>query len=146
MINNVVLVGRIGKDPEMRYTASGMAVTKFSIAVDRQRKSSEEGGQDTDWFNIVTFGQTAEFVSQYLDKGAMVGIVGRLSSRSWETDDGQKRSAVEVVGERVQFMESKQEAERRRAARAAREGGTAPTEQGGEHAPAPSPGEDFFGD
>lgn len=144
MINNVVLVGRIGKDPEMRYTPSGMAVTKFSIGVQRQRKA-EAGEQDTDWFDIVTFAQTAEFVSQYLDKGAMVGIVGRLQSRTWETQEGQKRYAVEVVGERVQFMESKAEAERRRQARAAREGG-APAPQGGGDAQEVPPGEDFFGD
>jgi single-strand DNA-binding protein len=143
MINNVVLVGRIGKDPEMRYTPSGMAVTKFSIGVQRQRKA-EGGEQETDWFDIVTFGQTAEFVSQYLDKGAMVGVVGRMQSRTWETQEGQKRYTVEVVAERVQFMESKAEADRRRAARAAREGGGAPGPGAG--VPESPPGEDFFGD
>ena len=145
-MNVVALVGRIGRDPEMRYTPSGMAITKFSLGVQRQRKA-EGGEQDTDWFEIVTFGKTAEFVSQYLDKGALVGVTGRIQSRNWETQEGQKRTSVEVVAERADFMESKAEAERRRAARSMREGG-APPSQGGEGSvpEAPPPGEDFFGD
>ena len=145
-MNVVALVGRIGRDPEMRYTPSGLAITKFSMGVQRQRKA-EGGEQDTDWFEIVTFGKTAEFVSQYLDKGALVGVTGRIQSRNWETQDGQKRTSVEIVAERADFMESKTEAERRRAARAAREAGAAPAPQGGGgYAPEPPPGEDFFGD
>ncbi len=113
-MNNLALVGRIGNDPEMQYTPSGTAVTKWRIGVKRNRKA-EEGQQDTDWFDCVAFAQTAEFVSEYLDKGAQIGVVGRLQSRTWEAQDGTKRYAVEVIAERVEFMESRADAERRRA-------------------------------
>ncbi len=142
-MNVVALVGRIGNDPEMRYTPSGLAITKFRIGVTRSRKS-ESGEQETDWLDIVTFGKTAEFVSQYLDKGAQVGVTGRIQSRNWETQEGQKRYSVEIVAENVDFVESKAEAERRRAARSAREGG-APPPPGGYAQDVP-PGEDYFGD
>jgi len=143
MINNVVLVGRLANDPEMRYTPSGTAVTKFRLAVSRPpRRSGEEGvpaEEETDWLDIVTWGNVAENVAQYLDKGALVGVEGRVQSRSWETQDGQKRYAVEINARNVQFLESRQEAERRRATRAER--------SGREVAPPPEPaGEDFFGD
>jgi single-strand DNA-binding protein len=146
-MNVVALVGRIGNDPEMRYTPSGLAITKFRMGVTRQRKS-ESGEQETDWLDVVTFGKTAEFVSQYLDKGAHVGVQGRIQSRTWEAQDGSKRYAVEIVAENVEFMESKQEADRRRGARAEREGGAPPAAGGGGgYMPdAPPPGEDFFGD
>ena len=104
-MNVVALVGRIGNDPEMRYTPSGLAITKFRLGITRQRKS-ESGEQETDWLDIVTFGKTAEFVSQYLDKGAHVGVTGRIQSRTWEAQDGSKRYAVEIVAENVDFMES----------------------------------------
>ncbi len=148
MINNVVLVGRIGNDPEMRYTPSGLAITKFRLGVTRRQRggsSGEQGESETDWLDVVTFGQTAEFVSQYLDKGALIGVTGRVQSRTWEAQDGSKRYAVEIVADRVEFMESKAEADRRRAARAAREGGS-PAPQGGGQVEETPPGEDFFGD
>ncbi len=116
MINSCVLVGRIGNDPEMRYTPSGMAVVNFRLAVPRRRRSQDEEDQ-TDWLNIVAFGKTAEFVAQYMDKGALVGVEGRIQSRSWETQDGQRRSTVEIIANSVQALESRQEAERRRAGR-----------------------------
>lgn len=144
-MNIVALVGRIGSDPEMRYTPSGLAITKFRLGVPRQRKA-EPGEQDTDWLDIVVFGQQAEFVSQYFDKGAQVGLTGRVQSRTWEAQDGSKRYTVEIVAERVEFMESKAEADRRRAAKAAREGGAAPVAGSGVMPEAPPPGEDFFGD
>ena len=118
MINACVLVGRIANDPELRYAPSGMGVVKFRVAVDRQRKS-ESGERQTDFLDIVAFGKTAEFVSQYLDKGSMVGIEGRIQSRTWETQEGQKRYSVEIAANSVQALESRQEAERRRAARSA---------------------------
>ncbi len=144
-MNVVALVGRIGSDPEMRYTPSGLAITKFRLGVQRQRKA-EPGEQDTDWLDIVTFGQQAEFVSQYFDKGALVGLTGRIQSRNWESQEGQKRTSVEIVAERVEFMESKAEADRRRAAKASREGGGVPVAGSGVMPEAPPPGEDFFGD
>ncbi|NLJ37055.1 MAG: single-stranded DNA-binding protein [candidate division WS1 bacterium] len=117
MINSVVLVGRLGNDPEMRYTPSGVAVTTFRLAVNRPpRADSTE--QETDWLNVVTFGKVAETVAQYLDKGALVGIEGRVQSRTWEGQDGQRRYEVEINAIRVRFLESRQEAERRRGGRA----------------------------
>ena len=132
MINQVVLVGRLAADPEMTYTQSGTAITKFRLAVSRPpRRSSEEGApaeEETDWLDIVTWGNVAENVAQYLDKGALVGIEGRVQSRSWETQEGQKRYGVEVNARNVQFLESKDEAERRRA----RAGKGAAETEGGE--------------
>jgi single-strand DNA-binding protein len=126
MINNVVLVGRVANDPEMKYTTSGMAVTSFRMAVDRGRKD-QNGNDQTDWLDIVCFQKTAELVAQYFDKGAMIGIEGRIQSRTWETNEGQKRYSVEIVANRVSFLESKAEADRRRAAK----GQTAPSAPGG---------------
>lgn len=115
MINSVVLVGRLANDPEMRYTHTGTPVANFRLAVDRGRKS--DGGEDqTDWLNIVAFQKTAELVAQFLDKGALVGIEGRIQSRSWEGNDGKRNYAVEIVANNVRFLESRAEAERRRAA------------------------------
>jgi single-strand DNA-binding protein len=116
MINNVVLLGRVANDPEMKYTPTGTAVTTFRIAVDRGRKDPN-GNDQVDWLSVVCFQKTAELVAQYFDKGAMIAIEGRIQSRQWEAPDGQKRSAVEIVANRVSFVESKSEADRRRAAR-----------------------------
>lgn len=149
MINNVVLVGRLGNDPEMRYTPSGTAIATFRLAVSRPPRRDAEGGQqETDWLNIVTFAGTAENCAQYLDKGSLVGIEGRVQSRSWTTQDGQRRYAVEINARRVHFLESRQEAERRRAQKTEQ---TAPAQATPEpEAPQPPQdlpeGEDFFGD
>ncbi len=148
MINSVVLVGRLGNDPEMRYSPSGMAITKFRLAVTRRRGRAAEGEdrrEETDWLDIVTFGSVAENCGQYLDKGALVGIEGRVQSRSWETQEGQKRYAVEIVANNVQFLESRAEAERRRGSRGAgpgAPGGGAPEPDYPEDMPE---GEDYFG-
>ncbi len=147
MINNVVLVGRLGNDPEMRYTPSGTAVTNFRLAVNRPpRRDAPEGEEQTDWLNIVTFGKVAENCAQYLDKGSLVGIEGRVQSRSWEGKDGQRRYSVEINARSVQFLESRQEAERRRTAQRDREATTTkapPVEE--DFGPVPE-GEDIFGD
>jgi len=147
VINNVVLVGRLGNDPEMRYTPSGTAVTNFRLAVNRPpRRDAPEGEEQTDWLNIVTFGKVAENCAQYLDKGSLVGIEGRVQSRSWEGKDGQRRYSVEINARSVQFLESRQEAERRRTAQRDREATTTkapPVEE--DFGPVPE-GEDIFGD
>lgn len=114
-INNVVLVGRLANDPEMRYSPSGTPITNFRLAVSRGRKS-ESGEEQTDWLNVVCFQKTAELVSQYCDKGMLVGVEGRVQSRTWEGQDGKKNYAVEICVNNVSFLESKAEAERRRAA------------------------------
>ena len=116
MINVCVLVGRIATEPEMRYTTSGLAVISFRLAVNRRRKS-QDGEEQADFLDIKAFGKTAELVAQYLDKGAPAGIEGHIQVREWKTNEGQPRRSVEIVAEQVQFIESRQEAERRRAAK-----------------------------
>ncbi len=148
MINSCVLVGRIASDPEMRYTTSGMAVVNFRLAVDRQRRA-QEGEQQTDFLDIVAFGKTGEFVAQYMDKGSLVGVEGRIQVRDWQTSDGQKRRSFEIIANTVQALESRQEAERRRAAK----GATPPAAPAAAAAPSPDAeygavrdDEDPFGD
>ena len=113
-MNVCALVGRLGNDPEMRYTPSGTAITKFRMAVDRQKKTAE-GEKETDWLDIVTFGVVAENCGQYLQKGSPVAVEGQVQSRTWDDNQGQKRYSVEIIGNRVQFLESKKEADARRA-------------------------------
>lgn len=126
MINNVVLVGRIGNDPELTYTQSGTALCKFRLAVSRPPRRDADG-EETDWLNIVCWERTAENVSQYLDKGALIGIEGRIQSRSWERDDGGRGYAVEINAFRVHFLESRKEAEARRSGQGG--GGRPPQQQ-----------------
>ena len=147
MINNVVLVGRLGNDPEMRYIPSGTAVTSFRLAVNRPpRRDAPEGEEQTDWLNIVTFGKVAENCAQYLDKGSLVGIEGRVQSRSWEGKDGQRRYSVEINARSVQFLESRQEAERRRTTHRDREATTTKAPPAEEDFSPVAEGEDIFGD
>jgi len=198
VINSVVLVGRLGNDPELSYSQSGVAICKFRIAVDRPPRSggdSSRGGettersepiptsekcpncadgmlriregrrgkflgctnypnctysrdyegdgsepagggqqaspapqqQETDWLNIVALGRTAEISAQYLSKGALVGIEGRIQSRSWDTPEGTRAYMVEILANRVQFLESRRDRE----AREASHGGPRPQQQGG---------------
>ena len=102
-LNQVTLIGRLTKDPEIRYSQSGVAVCPLSIAVNR--KSMKEGSEDDVYFfDITTFGKTAEVCSQYLSKGKQLGVQGYLRQRRWEDQNGQKRYSVEVIAERVQFL------------------------------------------
>jgi single-strand DNA-binding protein len=104
-LNKVILIGNVGKDPEMRYTANGSAVTSFSIAVNRNYQGSDgERHEETDWFDIVTWNKLAEICSQYLQKGSQTYVEGRLHTRSWEGQDGQKRYKTEVVAQTVLFL------------------------------------------
>ena len=97
-LNKVMIIGRLGRDPEMRYTPSGRPVTTFSVATSRSWNTSEgERRSETEWFNIVAWGSLAEICNQYLVKGQQVYIEGRLQTRSWEDNDGKKHSSVEVV-------------------------------------------------
>ena len=95
-MNVVVLIGRLVADPELKYTPSGVAVCQMRIAVDRRFKS-ESGEKVSDFFNLVAWRQSAEFAANYLHKGRLVAVEGRLQSRSWVAQDGQKRYATEVV-------------------------------------------------
>lgn len=119
MVNSVVLVGRVATDPEMRYTQNGVAVTNFRLAVNRMPRRDSDEDPGADFIDIVTWRQTAEFCGNYLAKGALVSVEGRLQVRSWQTQDGQPRRSVEVVAARVQSLETRAERERREQARAA---------------------------
>lgn len=99
MVNRVTLVGRLGKDPELRYSPSGQAVARFSLATDENRKDPQGNWtQETTWHNIVLFGQTAERAGEMLKKGNLVYIEGRISQRQWEDKEGQKRTSFEILG------------------------------------------------
>ena len=102
-VNRVFLIGRLGHDPEMRYTPEGQAVTKFSLATDRPAKPGAE--RETDWHQVVCWGKVAEFAGQYLTKGRLVFVGGRISYRAWEGRDGQKRRAVEIVAGEVSALD-----------------------------------------
>lgn len=98
-VNRVVLVGRLGHAPDMRYTPEGKAVTRFSVATNRPASAGTE--TTADWHQVVCFGKVAEFSGQYLDRGRLVCVVGRISYRSWEGRDGQTRRATEIVASEV---------------------------------------------
>ena len=102
-INKVELLGRVGTDPEMKYTPNGTAVTKLRLATDRYRRD----GEDTaDWHNVVVWAKTAEAVNQYVGKGQRIYVAGRLVQNTWQTDDGDHRSRTEVHTQEVVFLDS----------------------------------------
>jgi single-strand DNA-binding protein len=111
MLNRIVLIGRLTADPETQYTASGVAITKFRIAVDRPTKDPETGEKETDFINIVAWRRTAEFAANYLRKGRLVAVEGRLQIRSWDAQDGTKRYTTEVVADNVEGLDRPREAE-----------------------------------
>ena len=106
MLNKVVLMGRLTKDPELRRTGSGTAVTSFSLACDRDFKSLS-GDKETDFIEVVAWKNTAEFVSKYFSKGRMAVVEGRLQIRDWTDKAGSKRTTAEVVADNVYFADSK---------------------------------------
>ena len=113
MINRVVLVGRLTRDPEISYTPSGVAMAKMGIAVDKMvsRENQREGEPTAHFFNVVAWRQSAEFASNYLSKGRLVGIDGSLQQRSWVDQQGQKHSVVEVVADRLRGLDKKDDGE-----------------------------------
>jgi len=104
MFNRVILVGNLTRDPEMRYTPQGTSVCTFGIAVNRRYKQGEEMKEETTFVNVVVFGKQADTCAQYLNKGRLVLVEGRLQERRWETEDGQQRSRHEVVAQTVRFL------------------------------------------
>ena len=106
MLNKIVLMGRLTKDPELRRTGSGTAVTSFSLACDRDFKS-QSGDKETDFIEVVAWKNTAEFVSKYFSKGRMAVVEGRLQIRDWTDKAGNKRTTAEVVADNVYFADSK---------------------------------------
>jgi len=108
-LNKVMLIGNLGTDPEMRYTANGSAVTTFRMACSRNYRSPNgERHEETEWFTVVTWNKTAEIVSQILHKGSRAYVEGRLSTRSWDGPDGQKRYRTEVIANQVLFLDRAQ--------------------------------------
>lgn len=107
MLNNVVIMGRLARDPELRRTASGTAVTSFRVAVERDFSSKDGGAKETDFIDCLAWMGTGEFVSKYFPKGSMIVVSGRLQIRSWTDKGGNKRRNAEVVAENVYFGESK---------------------------------------
>ena len=139
MLNKIILMGRLTRDPELRHTQSGVAVASFSLAVDRDFKDKSTGEKSTDFIDVVAWRQTGEFVSRYFTKGRMAVVEGRLQIRDWTDKEGNKRRSAEVVADNVYFGDSKRDGE---------SGGY----QGGYGRPAapdygmPSPADDQFSD
>ena len=107
-LNKVMIIGNVGRDPEMRYTPGGKAVTSFSIAVGRRWMTPENEARDeTEWFNIVAWDKLAETCNQFVTKGKKVYIEGRLQTRSWEGTDGQKKYRTEVVAQTMLLLDSR---------------------------------------
>ena len=125
MLNHIDLMGRLTRDPELRYTQSGTPVASFRLAVDRDFGNRETGEKQTDFIDVVAWRQTGEFAAKYFVKGSMVVVSGRLQIREWTDKEGNKRTGAEVVAENVYFGESRK-----------REGG----EGGSYRAPSTSPG------
>lgn len=108
MLNHIVIMGRLTREPELRRTASGVAVASFTLAVERDMKS-KEGEKETDFIDCVAWRNTAEFVSKYFSKGRMAVVSGRLQIRGWTDKEGNKRRTAEVVADNVYFADSKKE-------------------------------------
>ena len=111
MLNHIVIMGRLTRDPELRRTGSGIAVTSFSLAVDRDFGGRDGGERETDFIDCVAWRHTGEFVSKYFTKGRMIVVSGRLQIRSWTDKDGNKRRTAEVVADNVYFGDSRRDSD-----------------------------------
>jgi len=103
-LNRICLIGRLGRDPELRTTTTGKSVANFSLAVDKRFKPDGDG-PTCDWFRIVAWGKTAEFVANYLTKGRLVAVDGRVETRKYTVADGSERESIEIVAESVQGLD-----------------------------------------
>lgn len=108
MLNKIVIMGRLTRDPELRRTQGGTAVTSFTMAVDRDFKS-QSGEKETDFIDVVAWRNTGEFAAKYLAKGRMAAVEGRIQVRDWQDKDGNRRKSVEVVADNVYFADSKRD-------------------------------------
>ena len=106
MLNHIVLMGRLTKDPELRHTNAGTAVASFSLAVERDFKDKSSGARQTDFIDVVAWRQTGEFVSRYFTKGRQAVVEGRLQMRDWTDKHGNKRRSAEVIADSVYFADS----------------------------------------
>ena len=109
MLNKIILMGRLTRDPELRHTQSGVSVASFTLAVDRDFKDRSTGEKSTDFIDIVAWRQTGEFVSKYFTKGRMAVVEGRLQMRDWTDKEGNKRRSAEVVADNVYFGDSRRD-------------------------------------
>ena len=108
MLNSVIIMGRLTRDPELRRTQGGTSVTSFTMAVDRDFKS-QSGEKETDFIDVVAWRNTGEFAAKYLAKGRMAAVEGRIQVRDWQDKDGNRRKSVEVVADNVYFADSKRD-------------------------------------
>lgn len=109
MLNRIIIMGRLARDPELRHTQTGTAVASFRLAVDRDFKDKSTGERVADWIDVVAWRQTGEFVSRYFTKGRLAVVEGRLQMRDWTDKEGNKRTTAEVVADNVYFGDSKRE-------------------------------------
>jgi len=107
-LNKVFLIGRLTRDPELRYTSTGQAVTTLGLAINREYTSKGEKKEETCYVNLVAWGKKAEVIAEFLKKGNLVFVEGRLNYRTWESEDSEKRSTLEVTVENFQFLEKPQ--------------------------------------
>ncbi len=113
MLNHIVIMGRLARDPELRHTQSGTPVATFRLAVDRDFKDKNTGERATDWIDVVAWRGTGEFVSRYFAKGRMAVVEGRLQMRDWTDKDGNRRTSAEVVADNVYFGDSRRDGDDR---------------------------------
>ena len=109
MLNHIVIMGRLARDPELRHTQSGTPVATFRMAVDRDFKDKNTGERATDWIDVVAWRGTGEFVSRYLAKGRLAVVEGRLQMREWTDKEGNRRTTAEVVADNVYFADSRRD-------------------------------------
>src|SRR6266404_125585 len=141
-VNKVILIGRLGRDPELKYTPSGVPVAKFSIATDESFKDrTGEQQKRTEWHNIVAWNKLAEICGEYLTKGKQVYIEGRIQSRQWEDQSGNKRTSYDIVAQQMTMLGSKSDAERSSAGepKVASASASAPAENPSPAEPPPQP-------
>jgi single-strand DNA-binding protein len=141
-VNKVILVGRLGRDPETRYTGGGQAVANFSVATDETYKDRNgERQKRTEWHKIVVWGKQAEIAQQYLKKGSLIFIEGRIQSREWQDKEGQKRTSFEIVANNFRMLGGRPEG----AAAASAGGGVGARAGGGDDFEQAAPADDSFG-
>ena len=143
MLNHIVIMGRLARDPELRRTQSGVPVASFRLAVDRDFKDKNTGERGTDWIDVVAWRATGEFVSRYFTKGRMAVVEGRLQIRDWTDKEGNKRRSAEVVADQIYFGDSKRDGDGGSYSPGYSQGGS--YNQGGSYSPAPAAPSDPFG-
>ena len=143
MLNHIVIMGRLTRDPELRRTGSGIAVASFRVAVDRDFVSKDGGERKTDFIDCVAWRNTGEFISKYFTKGRMIVVDGRLEMRDWNDRDGNKRTTAEVIVENAYFGDSKRDGDSGSSYGGNSYSAPAASGYGGYSAPAPAPASDF---